>query len=117
MFLAEMERMLGEEYQAFLASSRESEILSLRVNLLKGSAQKLAEQTDFLLEEVPWAKGGFYYRADARPEDIPSMKRGPTTFRRQAPWRRRRLWEPARERGYWIYALPPAGKAHSSLRT
>ena len=35
MFLAEMERMLGEEYQAFLASSRESEILSLRVNLLK----------------------------------------------------------------------------------
>ncbi len=76
MFLAEMERMLGEEYQAFLASSRESEILSLRVNLLKGSAQKLAEQTDFLLEEVPWAKGGFYYRADARPGRHPFHEAG-----------------------------------------
>ena len=105
MFLAEMERMLGEEYQAFLASSRESEILSLRVNLLKGNAQKLAERAASITGRMPGR------------EDIPSMKREPTTFRRQAPWRRRRLWEPARESGYWIYALPPAGKAHSSLRT
>lgn len=75
-FLTRMKQMLKEEYEPFLASCQKPETLSLRVNLLKGSAQKLAEQTDFLLEEVPWAKGGFYYRDDARPGKHPYHEAG-----------------------------------------
>lgn len=75
-FLTRMKQMLGREYETFLASYQEPETLSLRVNLLKGSAQKLAEQTDFLLEEVLWAQGGFYYREDARPGKHPYHEAG-----------------------------------------
>lgn len=75
-FLKRMKQMLKGEYELFLESYQRPETLSLRVNLLKGSAQKLSEQTDFLLGEVPWAEGGFYYREDARPGKHPYHEAG-----------------------------------------
>lgn len=75
-FLTRMEQMLGEEYQAFLASYEQPQTRSLRVNLLKGSCKKLADQTDFLTNEIPWAQGGFYYGEDAWPGRHPYHEAG-----------------------------------------
>lgn len=75
-FLTRMEQMLGGEYEAFLASYQRPETLSLRVNLLKGSSGELADKTDFLLEEIPWAEGGFYYKGDSRPGKHPYHEAG-----------------------------------------
>lgn len=75
-FLARMKQMLGEEYEAFLASSQKEQAQSLRVNLLKGSACELAQKVDFLEEKVPWALGGFYYSQSARPGKHPYHEAG-----------------------------------------
>ena len=62
-FLARMERQLGEEYPAYLASLQRPRAAALRFNPLKGEPP----QVPFGLTPVPWEPMGFYFAPDARP--------------------------------------------------
>ena len=62
-FLERMEKMLGEEYPAFLESLERPRAVALRFNPLKGEAPNLP----FVGENVPWEEKGYYYMPDARP--------------------------------------------------
>ena len=62
-FLERMEKQLGQEYPAFLASLERPRAVALRFNPLKGDMP----QMDFVKEPIPWEPMGFYYDPDARP--------------------------------------------------
>ena len=66
-FRQRMERMLGEEYEAFLASYEKKRRPGLRLNALKKGAERLPGSGCFRLTPVAWAPGGFYYDPDERP--------------------------------------------------
>ena len=62
-FLDRMEKQLGAEYPAFLASLERPRAVALRFNPLKGDQPEL----DFVGDNVPWEKMGYYYDPEARP--------------------------------------------------
>ena len=62
-FLDRMEKQLGQEYPAFLASLERPRAVALRFNPLKGAQPKL----DFMGDNVPWEPMGYYYDPEARP--------------------------------------------------
>ena len=62
-FLNRMEKMLGQEYPAYLQSLERPRAVALRFNPLKGESPKLP----FVQENVPWEEKGFYYDIEARP--------------------------------------------------
>ncbi len=62
-FLDRMEKQLGKEYPAFLASLERPRAVALGFNPLKGNAPAL----DFVGENVPWEPMGYYYDPEARP--------------------------------------------------
>ena len=65
LFLARMQRLLGTEYEAFLAAYDHPRNVGLRLNPLKtGLPPALAQ---FGLTPVPWAENGFYYDVQSRP--------------------------------------------------
>ena len=70
-FRQRMERMLGEEYEAFLASYEEKRRPGLRLNALKKGSERLPESGCFRLTPVAWAPGGFYYDPVDRPGKHP----------------------------------------------
>ncbi len=64
-FSEKMERMLGDEFGAFMAAYSRKRYVGLRINPLKGDAPP--ELAEFGLEPVPWAENGYYYAPDTRP--------------------------------------------------
>ena len=60
-----MKALLGEEYDAYLASFDEERFYGLRVNTLKISAEEMAARGVFSLRPVPWCETGFYYDCQA----------------------------------------------------
>ena len=77
-FTDRMEKMLGEEYPAFLKSYEEGRAYGLRVNLLKGSREELYGRLcrRFGLVPVPWCQEGFYYGQEDRPGRHPFHQAG-----------------------------------------
>ena len=65
-FLERMEKMLGEEYPAFLASYGEDRIGGLRINGLKADEKTLDRLASWKLSPVPWCPSGYYYQ-EGRP--------------------------------------------------
>lgn len=61
-FLERMKRLLGEEYDAFLASYDKPRNTGLRVNPRKG-----AVKLPFCEDRVPWEPDGYYLLPEARP--------------------------------------------------
>ena len=62
-FLKRMARLLGPEYEAFLASYDKPSMPGLRQNLLRKRDLPLP----YVSEPVPWAPGGYYYDPANRP--------------------------------------------------
>jgi len=62
-FLKRMERLLGEEFDKFLAAYDKPRNTGLRFNPLKGDVLPLP----FCAERVPWEQNGYYLHAEARP--------------------------------------------------
>lgn len=60
-FLDEMKNILGDEFEDFLKSYDEPKTTGLRINTMKMSKEKLLDLNLFELEDIPWAKEGFYY--------------------------------------------------------
>lgn len=60
-FQDKMKRLLGKEYDAWLASFSEERTCGLRVNRARISAEAFLEKAPFRLERIPWTDNGFYY--------------------------------------------------------
>lgn len=76
-FCLRMEKMLGEEYPAFLdAFEKGSSWRALRVNTLKTDPERLREIYRGPLERVPWTDNGFYYEEKDRPGKSPLHEAG-----------------------------------------
>lgn len=75
-FLEKMKGLLGEQWEAFLRSYEQPPKQGLRVNLLKGSAEKLICSGLFGLKPVLWAEDGFYYEPETRPGKHPFHEAG-----------------------------------------
>ena len=66
-FKERMERMLGNEYGAFLQSYEKERSRGLRLNRLKTDRGTFLEKAPFSLQRIPWTEEGYYYGADDRP--------------------------------------------------
>ncbi len=70
-FLERMERVLGEEYPAFLQSYEEPRKFGLRVNTMKISVEEFRRLAPFHLTPIPWIPNGFYYEREDDPARHP----------------------------------------------
>ena len=71
LFLSRMQRQLGDEYDAFLASYHQPPDIGLRVNTLKLSPEEFESISPFQLTPIPWAPAGFILPSDSRPGKHP----------------------------------------------
>lgn len=60
-FSGRMEKLLGDEYRAFLESYDEKSYAGLRMNTLKITPEEYLALTGQTLEPVSWCPTGFYY--------------------------------------------------------
>lgn len=79
-FLERMEAQLGKEYAAFLASYDQPRAQALRINTWKktesGESMEQALTALFHLEQVPWARNGYYYGGGTQPGKHPYHEAG-----------------------------------------
>lgn len=75
-FLNRMEKMLGEEYPAFLESYEKERYQALRVNTLKAECEEIAGKMPFSLTKVPWTALGYYYSTGDTPGKHPYHEAG-----------------------------------------
>ena len=60
-FEEKMQRLLGDEYPAYLACYDEPRYFGLRVNTKKISVEEFLKICPFEVRQVPWIRNGFYY--------------------------------------------------------
>ncbi|MDE6128840.1 MAG: RsmB/NOP family class I SAM-dependent RNA methyltransferase, partial [Lachnospiraceae bacterium] len=70
-FLKRMEKLLGDEYPAFLDSFSEECSRGLRVNTIKTEVEDFLKGGYFPLARVPWTENGFYIEGPDRPGKSP----------------------------------------------
>ncbi|NUM48639.1 MAG: RsmB/NOP family class I SAM-dependent RNA methyltransferase, partial [Anaerolineales bacterium] len=76
-FLTRMQTLLGEEYDAFLASYAASPHVGLRVNTLKLSVEEFQTLAPFPLDPIPWNPTGFrVLESETRPFDAAQGRPG-----------------------------------------
>lgn len=75
-FTNRMHNLLGEEYMEFEKSYDRERYQALRLNPLKVERETFLEQTTFTLNPVPWAKDGYYYKAENQPGKHPYHEAG-----------------------------------------
>lgn len=75
-FLKRMEKMLGEEYPAFLQSFDGENYRALRVNKRKTIMDEFLEKNYFSLNPVTWTENGFYYGQEVQPGKHPLHEAG-----------------------------------------
>lgn len=71
-----MRAMLGEEFDAYLASYEQKRQFGLRVNPLKVQAEDLRRKTSFHLQEIPWTRDGYFYKEEDMPARHPYYAAG-----------------------------------------
>lgn len=64
-FLKDMQSLLGDEYEQFIASYSREKKQALRINTLKSDIGTV--ESEFSLSPVPWCKESFYYEENERP--------------------------------------------------
>lgn len=70
-FCEEMKRILGVEYDEYLASMEEKRKLGLRVNTAKISTEEFERIAPFPLKKIPYVKNGYYYDSEVQPAKHP----------------------------------------------
>ncbi len=68
-FEEEMQRLLGEEYEAFFASYEKKPNSGLRVNTKKITSEDFCEKIPYPLESVDWISNGFRYEGETLSRD------------------------------------------------
>ena len=56
-----MQKLLGDEYDAFLACMEAPNYNGLRVNTNKISCEEFEKICPFTIKKVPWIENGYYY--------------------------------------------------------
>lgn len=75
-FTVRMQKMLKDEYPAFLQSFEEPKNQALRLNPLKGDSGRFLALSPFHLSKVPFAENGFYYEEVDKPGKHPYHEAG-----------------------------------------
>lgn len=75
-FTERMQKMLGEEYEAFEASYALEKKQALRFNPLKGDKEAFLEKVPFSLSKVEWSENGYYYEKEDAPGKHPYHEAG-----------------------------------------
>ncbi len=75
-FTDRMKTMLGEEYEAFLASYDQEKYQALRINPLKADSHVFTANSPFKLTRVSWEENGYYYEKDDAPGKHPYHEAG-----------------------------------------
>ncbi len=70
-FLENMKAMLGDEFAPYIDSFNDERKYGLRINTIKATDDFIKENTDFIIDKVPWCKTGYYYDGDKRPAKHP----------------------------------------------
>lgn len=71
-----MRDMLGDEFEAYLASYAHARQFGLRINPLKVTAEYLQEKTNFHLTQIPWTAHGYFYAEEDMPARHPYYTAG-----------------------------------------
>ena len=71
LYTERMKKLLGAEYESYLACFAENNISGLRVNTLKLSGERFEKMSPFPIERVPWIRNGYYYEEGERPARHP----------------------------------------------
>ncbi len=75
-FTDRMKNMLGEAYDAFLASYEHEKYQALRINPLKVDKDVFTVNSSFELTQVSWEENGYYYEKDDTPGKHPYHEAG-----------------------------------------
>ncbi len=75
-FLTRMEKMLGNEYPAFLSSFSAPRTYGLRINTSKITCEDFENLSPFPTRQIPWIKNGYFYDEDIRPSRCPYYQAG-----------------------------------------
>lgn len=70
-FCNEMKRILGAEYEDYLASMEETRKYGLRVNTAKISVEEFERIAPFPMTKIPYVENGFYYDSEVQPAKHP----------------------------------------------
>ena len=70
-YTEQMKELLGDAYEAYLASFEETPANCIRVNTAKISIEEFLQIAPFALTPVPWCPSGFYYGEQDRPGTHP----------------------------------------------
>ena len=70
-FEIKMKKLLGAEYEEFLASYDRPRNFGLRVNVDKISMEEFEEKAPFHLTKIPWTENGYYYEEQDMPARHP----------------------------------------------
>ncbi|MCH5264306.1 MAG: RsmB/NOP family class I SAM-dependent RNA methyltransferase [Lachnospiraceae bacterium] len=70
-FCEEMKRILGEEYEEYLASMEEPRRYGLRINTAKISVEEFEAIAPFPLTKIPYVDNGYYYDGSIQPAKHP----------------------------------------------
>lgn len=70
-FTEKMKGLLGEEYEAFLASYGQPRKFGLRVNTLKITTEEFERIAPFHLTKISWVENGYYYEEEDHPARHP----------------------------------------------
>lgn len=76
LFQERMNRMLKDEYPAFLDSYEKERYQALRVNTLKAERDDIFIKSPFHLKEILWENNGFYYEKEDYPGKHPYHEAG-----------------------------------------
>ena len=75
-FQERIQKMLGEEYDAFLEGYEKPRFHALRRNPLKIEKTEFLNKVPFQLKSVPWAEHGYYYENIEQPGKHPFHEAG-----------------------------------------
>jgi len=75
-FVNGMRTLLGEQFDAFMASYDAPRLYGLRSNSLKIDPEQWQQQSPFHLRPIPWCETGSYYDGDDRPGKHPYYHAG-----------------------------------------
>lgn len=70
-FEIKMKKLLGAEYEEFLASYDRPRNFGLRVNVDKISTEEFEKKAPFHLTKIPWTENGYYYEEQDTPARHP----------------------------------------------
>ncbi len=71
LFEDRMRKLLGEEYEDYLACYQKPHFGGVRVNTLKTTPEEFERICPFAIKRIPWVENGYYYDTKEQPAKLP----------------------------------------------